>query len=485
MSGNFEDGAQPPSEIGPPPRPTGRAPMFPTRPALRSLSAFGVSAPEPDLLLAGATAMLRPSRSWRKAVIAVAVAVSVVVAFALVASGESRGVGVHKAFASIFSSATVRVVVTAASTNPQEQAQLSKYSVILTVTSENGGKPLSGSDAVDNYAVSVMRGGVDLGDMIIADHAAYVRVNYRSIDPRSYAAEVKSLLRDVPAGSARTLVLEFLNDRWVGIDTSTIESLVRSMGTTAPEPESTVNLDNLRNSFALSFAQSWDAWASIHQLTSSNGVTKYSVKLPVQHFVSTLLKDVKGAILKAVPQSEAPIVRSVLNSAGVAIDSIPAGLALPMTLWVEHGSLTGLDVTYKGYSVHFGISHPAAGVTAPPGAAMVTTSILHSLLDDYGLCGPTVEDGGNASSTAGLGTGSSCPSSGISSASGGSGASSVLGTPGAGTSTAPSGASAGAGSGSTAGTSAGSTSSASTSSSTSSAGTSSTSASTAGSNPAA
>ena len=37
----------------------------------------------------------------------------------------------------------------------------------------------------------------------------------------------------------------------------------------------------------MSFTQAWDTSASIRQLSSSQGVTKSSVKLPLQHFAST------------------------------------------------------------------------------------------------------------------------------------------------------------------------------------------------------
>jgi hypothetical protein len=232
-------------------------------------------------------------------------------------------------------------------------------------------------------------------------HTIYVRVDFEAIDPSSYQSEVRSLLSKVPAGSAHTLASALLSDRWIGIDETTIESVEKSLGGPSPSPASTVKSDNLRNAFTMSFAQSWDAWASIHRLSSSNGVTEYSVKVPVEHFLSSFFNDVKGAILEAVPSAEAGTARMGLKAASSAIDRIPAALELPITLSVTHGSLTGVAITYHGNSVDLAISHPSVGVVAPAGAEMVTTSMIHSLLGDYGLCPPVA---------AGSGAGSGSPS---------------------------------------------------------------------------
>ncbi|HKH88691.1 MAG TPA: hypothetical protein VKA05_07700, partial [Acidimicrobiales bacterium] len=110
-----------------------------------------------------------PRRSLRKRVMAVAAVMSVVVAFSVVATINARVGGVRAALASVFSSPTLKVVISAHTTDLQEQSAVSQYSVAVTVTSQNGSRPLSGSDGVDDYEVSVLRGGTDLGDLIIAD----------------------------------------------------------------------------------------------------------------------------------------------------------------------------------------------------------------------------------------------------------------------------------------------------------------------------
>jgi len=310
---------------------------------------------------------------------------STLAAFTVIATMNSNEGGVHAALTSVFSSPTVKVVISAHTTNLQEQAAVARYSVALTVTSENGRQPLSGSDGSDDYELSVLRGGVDLGDVMVVDHAVYARVNLQAIDPSSYESELQSVAANVQLGSARSLALAFLHDQWIGIEASTIGSFVKSLGVSAKQPKTNVNVDGLRNAFTLSFAQSWDAWASIRQLSSSNGVTEYSVKLPVQHFVSTFVKDIKGAVLKALPSADTSAARVELNAASSAIGRIPAGLEIPVALWVTNGSLTRLDVSYKGDSVDLAISHPSVGVTAPAGAQMITTSMIRSLIGGSGI----------------------------------------------------------------------------------------------------
>ena len=97
---------------------------------------------------------------------------SVVVAFGVIATVTSKVSGVRAALASVFASPTLKVVMSAHPANPQEQTTVSQYSVALTVTSQNGRQPLSGSDGVDDYEVSVLRGSTDLADLIIADDAS-------------------------------------------------------------------------------------------------------------------------------------------------------------------------------------------------------------------------------------------------------------------------------------------------------------------------
>jgi hypothetical protein len=340
----------------------------------------------------------KSSRWLRKGIIA-AVVMSVVVVVSLVATVAAKGDGVSAALASVFSSPTLRVVISAHSSNPTEQATLAPYSVVLAVTSENGSQPLSATAGADEYEVSVLRSGVDLGDVIVADHAVYARVNFRAIVPGSYPGLMQSLRKYVPGGPAYELGSAFLNDGWVGVDDSTIVSYVQSLGIAIDQQQTKINFDGLRDAFTLSFAQSWDAWVSIHELSSVDGVTEYSLKLPVQHFVATFVKDLTSPVLKDLPAADAASARSALSDVSSAVTRIPAGLAIPMNMWVTGGSLSRLDISYKGDSLDLAISHPTVGVTAPAGAVMVTKSIVHSLSDDFGVCSSVAGlAGGSASS---------------------------------------------------------------------------------------
>jgi hypothetical protein len=341
---------------------------------------------------------------------------SVVAAFGIVSGVTSRESGIRAALASVFSSPSLRVVFTAQTTNPTEEATIAQYSVVLSVTSENGHAPLSGSDAADEYEVSVMRGGVDLADVIVADQALYARVNLQAISASAWRSAEQSIANMQLSQADEALARAALNDQWVGVDDSTLKSIEQSLGSALPTSDSTVNFDNLRNAFTLSFAQSWDAWASIHQVSSSNGTTEYSVKLPVQHFVSTFFNDVKGAVLKDLPAADASIAHVMVTSLTSAISKIPTGLKIPMTMWVVNRSLDRLVIAYRGDSLN-----PAEGVTAPSGAFMITSAMIKSFLSDA-LCSSM--SSGSSAPTA------SCASSGISGLPAGSGISGSTGISG-------------------------------------------------------
>ena len=400
MSGYWHDEEQPPTPLTEPP-------ASPAPNAFLTYLAPDVSLPGPEHpSSAPGDGGSTPPRSFRKRAMAVAAVMSVVVAFGVIATVTSKVSGVRAALASVFASPTLKVVMSAHTANPQEQTTVSQYSVALTVTSQNGRQPLSGSDGVDDYEVSVLRGSTDLADLIIADDAVFVRVNVRAVDPGSYAHEMQSLASDLRPGPAYDVARAFLGDEWVGVEDSTVESFAKSLGATTPQPQSRLSFDNLRNAFTLSFAQSWDTWASVHQLSSRNGVTEYSLKLPVQHFVATFFKDIKGTLLEDVPSADEATFRSELNLLSALIGRIPAGLEIPMTLWVTNGSLSRLDIAYNGDSLDLAISHPAVGVAPPAGASMLTASVIRSLVNAYLPCGP-LSGSTNASGASGLAS-SSC-----------------------------------------------------------------------------
>lgn len=374
----------------------------------------------------------RPRRRLRM-VVASVVAVSVLAVFGLMAAIYQRESGVRTAFASVFAKPTLKVVFTAHSSDPSLEADAARYAVALSVTSENGHAPLSGSDAVDDYELSVLHNGTDVIDVIIADHAIFVRLNLQAIDPSALKRVMNSIRSDVPPGPARGFVDTLFSDGWVGVADSTLKSFTRSEGVKPPNPPpSTFNFDNVRNAFTLSFAQAWDVWVSTHVVSSKNGVTEYALNLPVEHFVSTFVSDISQPLLRALPKADMQVVRSLLDSASSAVNKIPANLAIPMDMWVTNGSLTRLDITYKGDSLELAISHPIVGVSSPEGAQMLTTSIIKSLLDDFLGCSSFADSsplGAGAQACTGASPGFSVGSgsSGVSGISGTEGISGVVG----------------------------------------------------------
>ena len=83
-----------------------------------------------------------------------------------------------------------------------------------------------------------------------------------------------------------------------------------------------------------------------------------------------------------LPRADLAVARKALNAAGAGIARLPAGLAIPMTLTVTNGSLTGVVIKHEDVSLDLVISHPTAGVTVPADATMVTTSMIRSLGGD-------------------------------------------------------------------------------------------------------
>lgn len=320
----------------------------------------------------------RARRSIGMGIVAGGLALTVLIAFGIATIVNSRESGIRAAFASVFSGPTLKVVFTGHSSNRAQEAVAGRYSVAFTMT-DNGGAPLSASGGRRDYQVSVLRAGADLADVIIVHNSIYVRLDLRSIKRGSYESALRSLAATRP-GPAHDVASSLVHDQWVGISEATMESLVKTFDPKAPPRPAGARLGKLSHAFTLSFAQSWDAWTSIHRLSSRNGVTKYSVKLPVQHFVSMLLSDIKGAVSRDLPGADLRIARAELRAAASAVDRVPAGFEIPMILSVANGSLSNVVITHKGSSISLAISHPAVGLTAPLAPAMVTEPMVRSWL---------------------------------------------------------------------------------------------------------
>jgi hypothetical protein len=337
-------------------------------------------APTPQLWLSSEEPPAPPKRRLRNRLIVLGVVVSVAAAFGAVAAGAfSRAATVHTAFSSLLGSPTLKVVFSAETADVQEQATLAQYSVALTVTSENGSQPLSGSDGLDNFEISVFRSGTDLGDLLVADGAVYGRLNLQAISPSAFQRATQSIDNDLVPGPANAFAQASIGDEWVGVDDSTIASTVAGLGVKLKS--SGPGIDTYRNAAAMSFAQSWDTWATIHEVSSSGGSTEYSLEMPVRSFVASFTQHLASALAKDVPS----LARD-LGSSSLLVKAIPASLTIPMTMWVTNGALSQLDITYKGDSLDMAISHPSVAVTAPAGADMITPSIVTSLESGFGLC---------------------------------------------------------------------------------------------------
>ncbi len=320
----------------------------------------------------------RARRSIGMGIVAGGLALTVLVAFGIAAIVNSRESGIRAAFASVFSGPTLKVVFTGHSSNRGQEAVAGRYAVAFTMT-DNGSAPLSASGGRGDYQVSVLRAGADLADVIIVHNSIYVRLDLRAIKPGSYESALRSLAATRP-GPAHDVVSALVHDQWVGISDATMESLVKTLDPKAPPRPQGARFGKLSHAFTLSFAQSWDAWTSIHRLSSRNGVTKYSVKLPVQHFVSMFLSDMRGTLSRDLPGADLRIARAELRAAASAVDRVPAGLEIPMILSVANGSLSNLVITHKGSSITLAISHPAVGLTAPLAPVMVTEPMIRSWL---------------------------------------------------------------------------------------------------------
>lgn len=322
---------------------------------------------------------------------------------------QAKASGVHAALESVLSSPTLQIVATAQVPKASENATVSQYSVVLSVTSKNSSAPISaGSDNVGAFEISVLRRGEDLVDVVSTGSATYARVNLTAISRSDYESSLRSLASSHLTGMARVIASAVVHDEWVGITESTVRTFESELGAVGSgqlsQMPSASEISALRNALTMSFSQSWDTWVSIHQLSSSNGTTEYSLTLPVQHFVASLLADLKSSIVKDLPTTEGAAVARELGTIESSVNQIPSSLEIPMTMWVTDGSLSRLQVSYEGYAVNLAFSHPTVGVTAPKGASMISAATLKTLFDDMLGCASSGTFGSSGATTS-CGTG--------------------------------------------------------------------------------
>lgn len=367
----------------------------------------------PDISPKVNSALRRQVRRRRSRGLAVVALAAVVTVGAVVIPAQfSRANTVRNALGSLFSSSTVQFTLSVTSsvdtsstttTATPEAGQapgggsvgtafyvdnpLSKYSLQVTVTNPTGG-PVSDAADADNIEISVLKGTTDLGDFMVADGAAYLRLNIQALfgNPQSEISSWDQLAQKNPS-------LAFLSTLaaggWVGITESSIDDYVTSRGGKAPSP---VDVGSLRSSFALSFAQAWDVWTSVKQLSTANGVTEYSLTLPVRNFLGSMLADVTSQLEKTVPSAQ-----RVIPDLTRDIDSISASLTIPMLMWVQGGSMTKLQISHGTSSLVIDVAHPGAGVTPPAGATMITIGDIQSWFGSaFGMCSTSSTVSGNS-----------------------------------------------------------------------------------------
>lgn len=338
----------------------------------------------------------------------VTAAVSVACGLALAACGQqvvahiSATDTVHTALGGVFSSPTTRFAITAENLPGTASLADGSFSVVVTTSKKPAGESaLVGAPA----EISVYHQSVDLADIVEVDGAVYARVDVKDIAALTGPDVYSEVSGDVAKLATRP-GLSFLGDllaggKWVGISSSTLHALetqaiaadiamenhlisempmlkkvlapelreLKSVQALIDNPTETLKLHQEASS---SFMQSLKTWLSVQQKTSD----EYSLRLPLRSFVS----DLAGRLLKPV-EAALTLPKVSKGETTKALDHIPAGLSVKANVWVSNGSLTQIQAfvpTTTAY-LQIAVSHPAAAVTAPSGATMVTASSLKGL----------------------------------------------------------------------------------------------------------
>jgi len=345
----------------------------------------------PDIVPKVNSALERHVRRRRTRIVAVVALAAVVTVGAVAIPAQFRRANtVRNALGSVFSSSTVQFTLSVTPSGHTTQTppgqpspllpndSLQNYSVQVTVTNPTGG-PVSDAADSDSIEVSVLRGTTDLGDLMVADGAAYLHLNLDGLFGANAPSEVSSWDQLAQRNPSLAFLSTLAAGGWVGITESAIDSYVTSRGNTPPSP---VDIGGLRSSFALSFAQSWDVWTSVKQVSTVNGVTEYSLTLPVRNFLGSVLTDVTSQLEKTIPSAQRLIPELVSD-----IDRISQSTTIPMQMWVQDGSMTKLSILHGSEALVIDVAHPGVGVTPPAGATMITVADIQSWFDSaFAIC---------------------------------------------------------------------------------------------------
>lgn len=267
----------------------------------------------------------------------------------------------------VFASPTVQFTI-----SESGEADLAGYSLEVTLSNPDGG-PVSADSAFNNVAVSLLHDGSDLADFVEVDDALYLHLDIQAVD----SVESDPSAPDTPTGTLKAAasvkglgwVDSVLAGDWIALDQRSVATYTHRAGVSSSQVSSKAAA--VSHAFGLSFGEAWDAWVSLQQLSSANGVTEYSVTLPVRNFLSSLVDDLAGRLTSIVASSA-----SLEPGADRLVRKVAPATGLPLDLWISNGDLEQIAGTYDGQTVTVAIAHPTAGVSAPTGAVDVTPAEL-------------------------------------------------------------------------------------------------------------
>jgi hypothetical protein len=335
----------------------------------------GLSDPIADAPLVGEAPPERaPKSGWRSPVriAAVTTALAVVVAAAIVIPMKLTSArSVSAAMGGVFQSSTVGFSLSTSA------PQLGAYSLDLILASSKGG-PVSQAKHLESD-LSIVDNGALLAEMRETEAGLFVRLNpYQLSHSSAFGMQGSRFLRRLHQIASRHRRFAFLGQladgRWVGIKRQALHRFDRRLLHRLGLPLRPAKSRRLAKEVGTSFGQAWDEWASLHQVSSQNGTTEYSVELPVRSFATSLVHSLSKDVTKSLPA-----LGNLFGNASSALSRIPAAEKLPVDLWIAGGELTKVSVSAKGQSLTAAISHPPAPTTP----SSVTYVKLRGLLGGF------------------------------------------------------------------------------------------------------
>lgn len=264
----------------------------------------------------------------------------------------------------------VRIALTVSGAGP-----MNPYSTVVTVSSL-GGRPLDAEGVRSDVEISLMRGGNDLADVLVADRALYVRLGIRQIDERERTAgtnrSLASLLDFLSEQGLRLAFVRVLaSGGWVRLSPRSSSPLLARLTAGSPATSARPLSGRTSGSLGHALAVSWDEYVSARAHVVSSSETVYSVAVPVRAFLSSLVSNLGGRGGAAATSSLALL--------GQLEERVSPSLAVPLTLQADDGSLVEAALSVHGLTVRAAISHPAP-LAVPAGARAVSSIEVRALL---------------------------------------------------------------------------------------------------------